>query len=73
MLIYVLHILFWAQILYLCPMCGLGACGCVSFATETLIAAWRDAAATKSEPPGFLLPKRSAPLRKTPGTEFSAG
>lgn len=42
-----------------CPMCGLGACGCVSWGTETLIAAWRDAAPAESEPPGFvLLPPR---------------
>jgi len=43
-----------------CPMCGLGACGCVAMGTETLIAAWRDAAPTESEPPGFvLLPPKS--------------
>jgi membrane-associated protease RseP (regulator of RpoE activity) len=39
----------------ICPMCGLGACGCVAYATETLIAAWRDAAPIESEPPGFVL------------------
>ena len=38
-----------------CPMCGLGACGCVAWGTETLMAAWRDAAPAESEPPGFLL------------------
>lgn len=38
-----------------CPMCGLGACGCVAMGTETLIDAWRDAAPTESEPPGFVL------------------
>jgi hypothetical protein len=38
-----------------CPMCGLGACGCVDWGTQTLIDAWRDAAPTESEPPGFVL------------------
>jgi PDZ domain len=38
-----------------CPMCRLGACGCVSWGTESLIEAWRDAAPTESEPPGFVL------------------
>lgn len=42
-----------------CPMCGVGACGCVAWGTEALIAAWRDAAPAESEPPGFaLLPPR---------------
>ena len=49
-----------------CPMCGLGACGCVSWGTETLIDAWRDAAPTESEPPGFVLqpPKRESELAR---------
>ncbi len=38
-----------------CPLCGLGACACVAKGTETLIDAWRDAAPTESEPPGFVL------------------
>jgi hypothetical protein len=38
-----------------CAMCGVGACGCVAWATESLIDAWRDAAPTESEPPGFVL------------------
>jgi hypothetical protein len=38
-----------------CPMCGLGACGCVAWVTETLIDAWRDAAPIESLPPGFIL------------------
>jgi hypothetical protein len=38
-----------------CPMCGLGACGCVAVGTETLITAWRGAAPAESEPPGFVL------------------
>jgi hypothetical protein len=49
----------------ICPMCGLGACGCVAFATETLIAAWRDAAPIESEPPGFVL------LPPRPGSELA--
>lgn len=50
-----------------CPMCGLGACGCVSWGTETLIDAWRDAASTESEPPGFVLlpPKPESELART--------
>lgn len=39
----------------ICPMCGLGACGCVALGTQTLIAAWRGAASTESEPAGFTL------------------
>jgi hypothetical protein len=39
----------------ICPMCSLGACGCVALGTETLTEAWRDAAHTESEPPGFAL------------------
>jgi hypothetical protein len=48
------------------PMCGLGACGCVSWGTETLIDAWRDAAPTESEPPGFVLlpPKQGSELAR---------
>jgi hypothetical protein len=50
----------------ICPICGLGACGCVSYATETLIAAWRDAAAIESEPSGFVLlpPKPESELAR---------
>lgn len=50
----------------ICPMCGLGACGCVSLGTETLIDAWRDAAPTESEPLGFVLlpPKRGSELAR---------
>lgn len=39
----------------ICPMCSIGACGCVALGTETLTEAWRDAAPTESEPPGFVL------------------
>jgi hypothetical protein len=49
----------------ICPICGVGACGCVSYATETLIAAWRDAAAIESEPSGFVL------LPPKPGSELA--
>ena len=38
-----------------CPMCGVGACGCVDYGTHTLTTAWRDAVPTESEPPGFVL------------------
>jgi hypothetical protein len=34
----------------ICPICGLGACGCVAWGTETLIAAWRDAVPIEPEP-----------------------
>lgn len=49
-----------------CPMCGLGACGCVAWGTETLIDAWRDAVPTESEPPGFVLlpPKPESELAR---------
>ena len=49
-----------------CPMCGLGACGCVASGTETLIGAWRDAAPVESEPPGFVLlpPKPESELAR---------
>lgn len=50
-----------------CPMCGVGACGCVAWGTETLIDAWRDAVPTESEPPGFVLqsPKPESELART--------
>jgi len=49
-----------------CPMCGVGACGCVAWVTETLIDAWRDAAPTESEPLGFVLlpPKPESDLAR---------
>ena len=40
----------------ICPMCSLGACGCVAYGTDTLTDAWRNAAPTASEPTGFVLP-----------------
>jgi hypothetical protein len=39
----------------ICPMCGLGACGCVDYGTQTLTTAWRDTVPTESEPPAFVL------------------
>lgn len=39
----------------ICPMCGLGACGCVALGTQTTIASWRDAATAESAPEGFVL------------------
>lgn len=38
-----------------CPMCGLGACGCVAVGTMTLVDAWHEATATSSSLPGFAL------------------
>jgi hypothetical protein len=50
----------------ICPMCGLGACGCVALGTQTLTAAWREAASTETEPPGFVLqpPKPQSELAR---------
>ncbi len=50
----------------ICPMCGLGACGCVALGTQTLITAWRDAASAESERPGFVLqpPKPESELAR---------
>ncbi len=39
----------------ICPMCGLGACGCVAFGTQTLVEAWREAIGAESALPGFGL------------------
>ncbi|RUU01202.1 PDZ domain-containing protein [Mesorhizobium sp. USDA-HM6] len=39
----------------ICPMCSIGACGCVALGTQTLTTAWRDAVPTESEPPAFVL------------------
>ncbi len=38
-----------------CPMCAVGACGCVDWGTEAMLAAWQDLAPAEPEPPGFLL------------------
>lgn len=43
----------------ICPICGVGACGCVSWGTEAMVLAWRAAAAKEFEPEDFvLLPPR---------------
>lgn len=39
----------------ICPMCGLGACGCVAYGTQTVAAAWRDTAPADAGLPGFVL------------------
>lgn len=39
----------------ICPMCSIGACGCVDLGTETLTSVWRDTTPTASEPSGFVL------------------
>jgi S1-C subfamily serine protease len=47
-------------------MCGLGVCGCVSFATQTLVETWREAMAAESALPGFGLqrPKPESELAR---------
>jgi membrane-associated protease RseP (regulator of RpoE activity) len=47
-----------------CPMCSMGACGCVSLGTATLSAAWRETAPDGEVPPGFPLqpPRSGSPL-----------
>lgn len=48
----------------ICPMCGIGACGCVSLGTATVNQAWRETAPDAERPPGFPLypPKRDSQL-----------
>ncbi|WDZ81768.1 PDZ domain-containing protein (plasmid) [Ensifer adhaerens] len=50
----------------ICPMCSIGACGCVSLGTRTLTAAWCDAAPAESESPGVVLqnPKPGSQLAR---------
>ncbi len=50
----------------ICPMCGLGACGCVALGTQTLVAAWREAAAAETSLPGLVLqvPKPESELAR---------
>lgn len=50
----------------ICPMCGLGACGCVACGTQTLVETWRKALATESPLPGFGLqpPKPDSELAR---------
>ncbi len=51
----------------ICPMCGLGVCGCVSFGTQTLVETWREALRAESALPGFGLqpPKPESELART--------
>ena len=39
----------------ICPMCTMGACGCVSCCTDTIDEVWQEAALAPDGPPGFLL------------------
>ncbi|NMM24093.1 MAG: hypothetical protein HHJ11_11440 [Phycicoccus sp.] len=39
----------------ICPMCTLGACGCVSCCTDTIAEVWQEAALAADNPPGFPL------------------
>ncbi len=39
----------------ICPMCSIGACGCVALGTETLTSVWHDTTPTAPEPSGFVL------------------
>ncbi|MHB0981187.1 MAG: PDZ domain-containing protein [Thermoleophilia bacterium] len=50
----------------ICPMCGLGVCGCVSFGTRFLVETWREALAAESALPGFALqpPKPESELAR---------
>jgi len=50
----------------ICPMCGLGVCGCVAFGTQTLVEVWREAMAAESALPGFGLqpPKPESELAR---------
>jgi len=40
----------------ICPMCSMGACGCVSVCTATIDEVWREAATHADSLAGFLLP-----------------
>lgn len=48
----------------ICPMCSIGACGCVSVSSVTLNAAWRETAPSGDAAPGFLIqpPRSGSPL-----------
>jgi hypothetical protein len=39
----------------ICPMCSLGACGCVEYGTQTLTDAWRGPVRADAGLPGFVL------------------
>jgi len=47
-----------------CPMCSMGACGCVSLGNAMLSAAWRETPPTGEPEPGFALqrPRSGSPL-----------
>jgi hypothetical protein len=51
----------------ICPLCSIGACGCVAYGNHTLTTAWRDAVAVESEQPGFVLqtPKPDSQLARS--------
>jgi hypothetical protein len=40
----------------ICPMCSMGACGCVAVGTESLHMAWRETVPEVEAAPGFYLP-----------------
>jgi len=48
----------------ICPMCSIGACGCVSMSSVTLTAAWSEMALSDDAAPGFLIqpPRSGSPL-----------
>src|SRR5215204_715293 len=48
----------------ICPMCSMGACGCVAAGTWTVNEAWRETAPSGEAPRGFLLlpPRVGSPL-----------
>jgi hypothetical protein len=48
----------------ICPMCGMGACGCVAVGTRAVNAAWRETTPSGEAPQGFLLlpPRAGSPL-----------
>ncbi len=48
----------------ICPMCSIGACGCVSASSVTLNEAWSEAAPSGDVAPGFLIqpPRPGSPL-----------
>src|SRR5215813_14164157 len=47
-----------------CPMCGLGACACITVGSQHVETAWRDAVGIAAEPQGFSLhaPRPGSPL-----------
>ena len=52
-----------------CPMCSMGACGCVSLGNAMLSAAWRETAPAGEAAPGFPLqpPRSGKPARSRRG------